>query len=45
MRVQRASRAVGMDDKQRRSAIVTALVLAAMAVGIYLIVIVKYFML
>lgn len=34
-----------MDDKQRRSAIVTALVLAAMAVGIYLIVIVKYFML
>jgi len=34
-----------MDDKQRRSAIVTALVLAAMAVGIYLIVIVKYFVL
>jgi len=35
----------GMDDKQRRSAIVTAFVLGAMAVGIYLIVIVKYFVL
>lgn len=35
----------GMDDKQRRSAIVTALVLAAMAIGIYLIVIVKFFVL
>ncbi len=35
----------GMDGKQRRSAIVTALVLAAMAVGIYLVVIVKYFVL
>ncbi len=34
-----------MDDKQRRSAILTAVVLAAMAVGIYLIVIVKYFVL
>ena len=35
----------GMDDKQRRSAIVTALVLAAMAIGIYLVVIVKFFVL
>jgi hypothetical protein len=34
-----------MDDKQRRSAVLTAVVLAAMAVGIYLIVIVKYFVL
>ena len=43
----RAQRAAGgaMDDKQRRSAIVTALVLAAMAIGIYLVVIVKYFVL
>jgi hypothetical protein len=29
-------------DRQRRGAIVTGLVLAAMAVGIYLVVIVKY---
>ena len=34
-----------MDDKQRRAAIVSAVVLAAMAVAIYLIVIVKYFVL
>ena len=43
--MQRTSRAGGMDGKQRRSAMVTALVLAAMAVGIYLIVILKYLVL
>ena len=42
--MQRAT-ADGVDGKQRRSAIVTALVLAAMAIGIYLVVIVKYFVL
>ena len=31
-----------MDSKQRRAAIVTGLVLAAMAVGIYLVVILKF---
>ena len=44
MRVERGAIG-GMDDKQRKSAIVTAVVLAAMAVGIYLVVIVKYFVL
>lgn len=32
-----------MVDKQRRGAIVTALVLAAMAIGIYLVVVFKFF--
>jgi hypothetical protein len=32
-----------MDGKQRRAAIVTGVVLAAMAVGIYLVVILKFF--
>ena len=32
-----------MDGKQRRAAIVTGAVLAAMAVGIYLVVILKFF--
>jgi hypothetical protein len=33
-----------MDGKQRRSAIVTGVVLAAMALGIYLVVIMKFFL-
>ena len=33
----------GMDGKQRRGAIVTGVVLAAMALGIYLVVILKFF--
>jgi hypothetical protein len=33
-----------MVDKQKRDAIVTALVLAAMAVGIYLVVVFKFFL-
>ncbi len=32
-----------MDGKQRRAAIVTAVVLAAMALGIYLVVLLKFF--
>jgi len=32
-----------MDGKQRRAAILTGVVLAAMAIGIYLVVIVKFF--
>ena len=44
MRAQHAADG-GMDDKQRRAAVVSAVVLAAMAIGIYLIVIVKYFVL
>jgi len=32
-----------MDPKQRRSALVTGVVLAAMALGIYLVVILKFF--
>ena len=44
MSIERAAAGV-MDGKQRRAAIVTGLVLAAMAVAIYLIVIVKYFLL
>ena len=36
-------RATAMDGKQRRAAIVTGVVLAAMALGIYLVVILKFF--
>ena len=32
-----------MEDKQKRGALVTGLVLAAMALGIYLTVIIKFF--
>jgi hypothetical protein len=32
-----------MVDKQRRGAVVTALVLAAMAIGIYLVVVFRFF--
>jgi hypothetical protein len=32
-----------MVDKQRKGAIVTGLVLAAMAIGIYVVVVVKFF--
>ena len=40
----RAAAPMGRDDgKQRRGAIVTGLVLAAMALGIYLVVILKFF--
>ena len=33
----------GVDTKQRRGALVTGIVLAAMALGIYLVVILKFF--
>ena len=37
------ARTAGMGDKQRRGAIVTGVVLAAIAIAIYLTVIVEYF--
>jgi hypothetical protein len=36
-------REAGVDTKQRRGALVTGIVLAAMALGIYLVVILKFF--
>jgi hypothetical protein len=36
-------REAGVDTKQRRGALVTCIVLAAMALGIYLVVILKFF--